>query len=79
MPKFLISLKRVHEASGYSQYRVAKDTGVNINTVKKYVGGREQVVQDSLPSTVLRMCDYYGVDWHDVVDVIPNGTDKAAC
>lgn len=73
--KLLIKLKAVHEASGRSQYSVAKATGISLNTVKKYIGNKvegEGVEAGYLPIEVIALCKHYGVDWRDpaIVEVI---------
>lgn len=71
--KFRIKLKDVHENSGLTYYRVARQTGITHNTVQKYA---EAIVeQHSLPAQVLVMCKFYGVDWRDpaIVEVVNNG------
>lgn len=76
MPKFVVRLKKIHDESGHSRYQVWKETGVSPNTIAKYVTD-EAVEQRYLPAAFLALCEYYGVNWHDVVDVIPNGTHDA--
>ena len=64
MTKWKIRLKSVHDESGLTAYRVAKDTGMNVNTVYRYVNN-EVVAQDILPAHVITLVKYYGRDWHD--------------
>lgn len=68
--KFLVKLSQVHERNGETVYRVAKNSGVNYNTVKKYAAG--WIEADFLSPEVVRLADYYGVDWRDpnIVEVI---------
>lgn len=75
--KFIVKLKAVHEASGYSRYRVAKDTGLSLNTVKKYLA-EETVECGYLPMQVIQMANFYGVDWRDpaVVELIEEETEE---
>lgn len=68
--KFLIKLTEVHKQSGKSVYRVAKDTGLVYNTVKRYVTA--QFEAELLSRDVIQLAEYYGVDWRDsaVIEVI---------
>lgn len=69
--KFIVHLKEHHDKKGLSPYRVWKDTGVAINTVVRYTEN-EAVISDVLPTTVISLARYYGVDWRDpsIVEVI---------
>lgn len=75
--KFLVKLKAVHQASGYSQYRVAKDTGLSLNTVKKYLA-EDSVECGYLPMQAIQMARFYGVDWRDpsVIELIEEDSDE---
>jgi len=66
--KFRIRLHDLHAKSGLTAYAVAKQTGLIENTVRKYV--TEEVVSDVIHNNVITMASFYGVDWHDVVEVI---------
>lgn len=68
--RFLIKLNTVHEKSGKSVYRAAKESGVAYNTVKKYVTG--WVETDKLSPEVAQLAEFYGVDWRDpaVIEII---------
>lgn len=70
MSKFLIKLHVVHEASGKTVYRVAKESGLVYNTVNKYTSG--PVEADILSPEVVRLANYYGVDWRDpaVIEIV---------
>ena len=72
---FLIKLKDVHEQSGKSIYRVAKETGLVYNTVSKYV--TTYVVAEKLTSEVIQLAAYYGANWRDpaVVAIIEEEAD----
>jgi len=61
---FVINLKTAHQQSGLTRYRVAKDTGLSHNTVSKYVEA-DTVQSKYLPSEVVRLATYLGVDWRD--------------
>lgn len=61
--KFLIKLAAVHEKSGLSPYAVAKATGLNENTVRRYV--TENVPSERIYSHIVALTDFYGVDWRD--------------
>ncbi len=69
MSKFRINLQPAHAKSGKTAYAVAKELGLNQNTVRKYA--TEIVVTDWLPAHVIQLADFYGVDWRDplVVEV----------
>jgi hypothetical protein len=62
-PRLRIKLNEVHERSGLSFYRVAKDTGLPMNTVMRY--GKEVAIMQSLSNSAIILCNYYGVDWRD--------------
>lgn len=68
--KFRIHLKELHNKSGHTFYRVAKDTGLSHNTVRKYA--EEDVESDLLPASVIVLAKYYGADWRsdEVVEII---------
>ena len=69
--KFKIHLHDLHRESGLTFYRVAKETGLNSNTVQKYVGNGD-IITTRLESHVLELAKFYGVDWRDpaIIDVI---------
>lgn len=69
--KFIVHLKAHHDKKGLTPYRVSKETGVAINTVARYAE-KDNVISDVLPSTVVTLAHYYGVDWRDpsIVEVI---------
>lgn len=69
--KFRIRLHDVHRNSGLTVYRVAKSTGLNSNTLHRYVSNGD-IITRRLESHVLELAKFYGVDWRDpaVVDVI---------
>ncbi|MCK5020873.1 MAG: hypothetical protein KAS32_27885 [Candidatus Peribacteraceae bacterium] len=63
---FVVDMQAAHEAAGVSAYRVAIETGLEQNTVKKYASGSVEMTQAH--SKVLgRLCDFYNVDFNDVV------------
>lgn len=74
---FRIKLKKAHDATGLSPYRVWKLTGVAQNTIRKYVDV-DEVIADRIESVVVRLAEFYGVDWRDpeVVEVVQVGEDK---
>lgn len=81
--QIFVKLKAVHNASGLSQYSVAKDTGLSLNTVKKYVGTKapDAVEVAHIPAEVIVLCKHYGVDWRDpaIVEVVEEDeSDPAA-
>lgn len=69
--RFKIKLNQIHRERGLSVYRVAKETGINKNTVLKYLGNGDVVI-GRLESHVLELAKYYNVDWRDpsVIEVI---------
>jgi len=73
--QFKINLKPAHENMGLSAYEVAKrlrSDGYKISetTVNKYAEG--VVIQKTLSQVILKLCDFYAVDWRDpsVVEVV---------
>lgn len=74
--RFRLHLQAIHKQSGFSVYDVAEALGMSKNTVWKYV--RPDVVEfDYLPSTVLDLCEFYGVDWRDksILEVFEESTE----
>lgn len=67
--KFLVKIQPLHEKSGLSAYRVAKDLGISKSTVGRYIE-HEVVEVAKIETNVVRMAEYYGADWKDVVEVI---------
>ena len=66
---FLVKLQPLHKASGKSAYRVAKDLGIGKTTVARYIGS-ERVEVHKIETNVVRMAEYYGANWKDVVEAI---------
>ncbi len=62
--KFRIKLKAAHDKTGLTFYAVAKQTGIASNTVQKYADV-DVVISDYIPTTVIRLAQFYGVDWRD--------------
>lgn len=50
-------------------YRMNLDTGVARQTIAGYIA-ENGVVLDSLSSSVISLCQYFGVKWEDVVEVV---------
>lgn len=75
--KFVIKLGPVHERSGLTRYRVAKDLNLSHNTVAKYVD-EPQIVVDYITPMVTALCDYYGVDWRDpaIIELIEDEEEE---
>lgn len=69
MRKFKIKLGKLHEESGLTAYAVAKQTGLNENNVRNYVSS-DFVVKEYVHTSVIVLAEFYGVDWHDVVEMI---------
>ena len=61
--RFLIKLAAIHQKSGLTPYAVARETGLNENTVRKYV--TEDVFSERIYSHIVTLTDFYGVDWRD--------------
>lgn len=74
--KFHIKLKKAHEDSGKTAYRVWKDTGISPTTIAKYIGS-EYTEADFLPATVIDLANYYQVDWRDpkVIEIVEVSED----
>lgn len=74
--KFVVRLREAHLASGLSKYRVARDNKVSDNTISKYVD-EDFVSFGQLPTQVIKLCEYYGVDWRDpqIVQIIEDGSE----
>ncbi len=70
MSKFVfeIRLKKPHDAKGLSAYTIHKMTGIATNTIAKYAHV-EVVEQRRLDDVIAVLCDFYGVDFHDVVTI----------
>jgi hypothetical protein len=68
--RFLIKLKDHHTKTGLTPYAVAKQSGLNYNTVNKFVS--TYVELDRLPAHVITLVQFYGLDWHDpsVIEII---------
>lgn len=67
---FKVRISGAIAAKEQTIYRVAVDSGVAFNTVKKYAAG--DVETPYLTTEVINMCNYLGLDWHDpqVVEVV---------
>lgn len=74
--KFKINLKAVHEKTTLTAYAVAKATGLSQATVRRYAY-EDDVVLDYVPTTVVALANFYGVDWRspDIVEVIEDGEE----
>lgn len=68
--QYVIKLKGAHEKAKLTPYAVARDTGLNYNTVNKYLSN--EVKADVLPSHVITLCEFFHLDWHDpaVIEVV---------
>ena len=77
MKRFKVKLKAVHEQTGQTAYSVAKATELAQNTVRKYTA--EDIIIDYIPTTVVTLCQYYGVDWRDpeIIEVIEDESDPS--
>ncbi len=76
--RFRINLRDAHIASKKTVYRVATDTGLVYNTVDKYASNI--VETEILPSHVITLAEYYGLDWHDpeVIKVTQVSEDESS-
>jgi hypothetical protein len=76
MAKFIVKLKKAHDATGLTPYAVSKRTGIAINTVVRYTEA-DAVEVANLAASVIRLAEFYGLDWRDpaVVEVIEEATD----
>lgn len=69
MRLFKIKLNRIHEQENlFTPYEVAKQLNLNENTVRKYL--TREVTGQMLPVYIEAIASFYGVDWHDVVEII---------
>ena len=68
--KYVIRLKSIHEKTGLTPYAVAKQCGVTENTVRKYMQF-DAVEVKQIRTSLAVLCDFYGVDFHDAVEVVP--------
>lgn len=74
---FRIRLKPAHEQMGLTAYAVAKALGLSQTTVRKYVDN-DEVLSSYVPSVVITLAKFYGVDWRDpaVVEVQEEGVSS---
>lgn len=68
--QYLVKLKDAHKKAKVTKYAVARDTGLNYNTVNKYLSG--EVRADVLPAHVITICEFFHLDWHDpnVIEIL---------
>lgn len=68
--RYVIHLRNALKKSGLTAYAVAKKLQLNKNTVRKYLS--EDVVLEQLPSHVIDIVEFFGLDWRnpDVIEVI---------
>lgn len=73
--RFKVKLKAAHDKTGLTAYMVGKRTGIAINTVSKYIDN-DEVVVDYIPTTVVKLAEFYGLDWRDpnVIEVVEDVT-----
>jgi hypothetical protein len=78
--QYVIKLKGAHKNAKLTPYAVARDTGLNYNTVNKYLSNT--VKTDVLPAHVITLCEFFHLDWHNpaVIEVVnvdePSGQEK---
>lgn len=75
--RFLVKLKDVAEKDGRTAYAVAKQSGLNYNTVNKFISSYIEL--DRLPAHVLTLVEFYKRDWRDpaVIEVIEIEDDSS--
>ncbi len=59
-------------------YKIAQKSGVNFNTVKKYIAG--DIKTPYLTGEVMQLCEYFGLDWRDpaVVEEFTSEEDESS-
>lgn len=62
--KFRVRLGQIHNKSGLTQYAVIRDTGINKNTVRRYIRD-DEVLVDKIEIPLILLIQFYGLDWHD--------------
>jgi hypothetical protein len=62
--KFRVRLKDVHQATGLSLWAVHKNSGVALNTVKKYVTPQD-LVADRIEGALVSLLKFYKLNWRD--------------
>lgn len=69
--KFRVRLGKAHRESGLTQYAVIRDTGINKNTVRRYIRD-DEVLVDKIETPLIMLIGFYGLDWHDpaVLDIV---------
>ena len=65
---YIVNLKPHHDAAGVSLADVRHATKLHHNTIKRYAQ-EENVEQRRIDDVIALLCDYYGVQFHDVVTV----------
>jgi predicted transcriptional regulator len=77
---FKIKLKPAHDAKGLTAYAVAKALRLSQATVRKYVDAKDGVTSSYVPAVVVRLAEFYGVDWRnpEIVEVIEESDDPSA-
>lgn len=71
--KFLVKLSAAHARKGLNPYQVAKQSGVNINTVGRYAA-EDQIVSQISPA-VLKLIWFYGMTWEQAVEIVQVSDD----
>lgn len=68
--RYIIHLRDALKKSGLTAYAVAKQLGLNKNTVHKYLV--QDVTAEYLPAHVIDIAEFLGLDWRDpdVIEVI---------
>jgi len=70
---FRIKLQGIHKATGKSVSQVCEETGLNYNTVRRYVIPRVAEFGRIDPAYIV-LANYYGVDWRDpeILEFVPD-------
>lgn len=74
--RILIKLQDAHRNKGESVYEVAKNLNMSYNTVKRFV--KQDVIVEKMPPDVLRLAEYYGINWQDAMQVIDVEEDESS-
>ena len=61
--RYIVHLKDEHRKRNLTAYAVARDTGLNKNTVRKFL--ENNVELEYLPAHVITICEYFGLNWKD--------------
>lgn len=68
MVYFILRLKTHHDTKGLTPAQVHTQTGIAVNTIKRYTE-RDFVLLKALSPSIVILCRFYGVEWKDVVEL----------